>query len=458
MGNTLLFIGHTYHKKTKSSEFLLDILRKEYDVVEVYINPEYAYEYVEFEKYQGQTFDALVIWQVMPQIQELSNYISWLHAVYFPMYDHYYSMGRLFDSDWRYYVKMLIICFSKAMQQELDDNGFDTRYIQYFPEPKPVTNWGAEDSVFFWQRVSFLNLHTLADAMRDISIRAVHHHQAIDPCHTIVPLSAYDSSVQSFYQNKTLTVSEWFEDKAQLQETISRHALYMAPRHLEGIGMSFLEAMAQGRCVIAPDHSTMNEYITDGVNGLLYPWNERIESRCGAKANNPTLSIREIQQNSYQSIVDGYARWNQEKHNILLWLRETSHPDTNKLRQCAALHGWENGTYKESKLLALCHWPEFCYMLKSLTHGRFLDFYHFLLIHFNSRFCRWWYLAKYEDIKRAGVSPAAHYLEFGWREGRDPSSCFSSRRYLELNPDVAQLNMCPLLHWKLKGKKEKRMV
>lgn len=34
--------------------------------------------------------------------------------------------------------------------------------------------------------------------------------------------------------------------------------------------MAFLEAMAEGLCVVAPDGSTMNEYIVDGQNGFLY--------------------------------------------------------------------------------------------------------------------------------------------------------------------------------------------
>ena len=45
---------------------------------------------------------------------------------------------------------------------------------------------------------------------------------------------------------------------------------------------------------------------------------------------------------------------------------------------------------------------------------------------------------------------------WGWREGRDPSAHFSTKGYLEKNPDVAEMDICPLVHWKLKGKKEKR--
>lgn len=55
-----------------------------------------------------------------------------------------------------------------------------------------------------------------------------------------------------------------------MQQYIQKSALYFAPRKYEGIGMSFLEAMASGRCVIAPDYPTMNEYIKNGETGYLY--------------------------------------------------------------------------------------------------------------------------------------------------------------------------------------------
>ena len=34
--------------------------------------------------------------------------------------------------------------------------------------------------------------------------------------------------------------------------------------------MAFLEAMAMGKCVVANDDATMNEYIRDGKNGILF--------------------------------------------------------------------------------------------------------------------------------------------------------------------------------------------
>ena len=56
----LLFIGHTYHLKTKSSVFLLEMLKEAYDVSELYMDPDKPYVYSEFEKFSDVAFDVLV--------------------------------------------------------------------------------------------------------------------------------------------------------------------------------------------------------------------------------------------------------------------------------------------------------------------------------------------------------------------------------------------------------------
>src|SRR5206468_3238736 len=37
-----------------------------------------------------------------------------------------------------------------------------------------------------------------------------------------------------------------------------------------------------------------------------------------------------------------------------------------------------------------------------------------------------WYRARYPDVAAAGIDPAIHYVENGWREGRDPGPSFST--------------------------------
>ncbi len=58
-------------------------------------------------------------------------------------------------------------------------------------------------------------------------------------------------------------------------------------------------------------------------------------------------------------------------------------------------------------------------------------------------------LGEYLDAPR-------HYLEKGWREGKDPSPFFSNEEYLTLYPDVREAGMNPLLHFERYGFTEGR--
>lgn len=61
-----------------------------------------------------------------------------------------------------------------------------------------------------------------------------------------------------------------FLPREEYLQRLAKCGIVIAPRRKEGIGMAFLEAMAMGKCVAAHDDATMNEYIEDGVNGILF--------------------------------------------------------------------------------------------------------------------------------------------------------------------------------------------
>jgi hypothetical protein len=71
------------------------------------------------------------------------------------------------------------------------------------------------------------------------------------------------------------------------------------------------------------------------------------------------------------------------------------------------------------------------------------------------------YESKYADIAAAvkadpKFDPLAHYLNFGWKEGRDPNAFFNTTYYLTANPDVAAAGVNPLLQYDGSGWKEGR--
>jgi len=65
-----------------------------------------------------------------------------------------------------------------------------------------------------------------------------------------------------------------------------------------------------------------------------------------------------------------------------------------------------------------------------------------------------WYLKTYPDIATANVDPVIHYLQFGWKEGRNPSKEFNTTVYLEKYPDLRASNINPLLHYERTGEQK----
>ena len=57
------------------------------------------------------------------------------------------------------------------------------------------------------------------------------------------------------------------------------------------------------------------------------------------------------------------------------------------------------------------------------------------------------YLEQNPDVAEDGIDPRKHYLESGYKEGRDPNRFFDTSFYLEQNPDVASAGINPMGHY-----------
>jgi len=67
-----------------------------------------------------------------------------------------------------------------------------------------------------------------------------------------------------------------------------------------------------------------------------------------------------------------------------------------------------------------------------------------------------YYLEKNADIRSQEVDPLEHYMQQGYKEGRNPHTWFDSTYYLEQNPDVKSADINPLLHYINQGYREGR--
>lgn len=123
---------------------------------------------------------------------------------------------------------------------------------------------------FFWaRREDQISVNTVLELIGNTKFDSLHIHQAPDP--GAPPLSSLPLDV---CKRLNITQSQWFAEKAEFNAVLDRANVFFAPRLEEGIGQAMLEAFSRGQCVVAPDCGTMNEYIMNGVNGLLYTPNK----------------------------------------------------------------------------------------------------------------------------------------------------------------------------------------
>lgn len=298
----LLFIGHDYHRKTKSADFMIDMLAEHYEVTKFYFDPYNQDINTAFNSLDGQEYDVVVTWQVTPDIKELQQMIKCQHFVFFPMFD---QMEHSKNEFWRTYDNVKIISFSKTLADRLKKLGVDCHYIQYFPEPIAYKKTRRKFGIFFWQRRNCISVNTVKNLFANLEIKRLHLHKAVDPNHVFTDVK--DNKIK-------ITYSDWFNNKQELLDKIAEFPIYIAPRPSEGIGMSFLEAMAMGRCVVAPDKPTMNEYIEHGKTGILYKWGN-------IKPLEP-FDAQQIGENAYRYIQKGFAKWQKDKMKIFDWLQE----------------------------------------------------------------------------------------------------------------------------------------
>lgn len=268
----ICYIGHEYHRKTASTNFMADLLEAhatEFHRIDTQPDDPNALLAVDLDALEATGYDLICVFQIEMLAKAIAERRMSARLVFVPMYDGARMLGNGYWSAFADRDDIRVINFSATLHRRVANVGVSSFLFRYFPKPgdqriadrlkKP-----RQPKAFFWQRTerpSWETVKTLVEGMPELPF---HLHLAGDPSLR----AAVD--VEAEQAQRPLTVSTWFEDAGEYRRIVEDCEIYVAPREYEGIGMSFLEAMAAGKCVIAPDNPTMNEYITHGVNGLLY--------------------------------------------------------------------------------------------------------------------------------------------------------------------------------------------
>lgn len=68
-----------------------------------------------------------------------------------------------------------------------------------------------------------------------------------------------------------------------------------------------------------------------------------------------------------------------------------------------------------------------------------------------------YYIKTNPDVAAAQVGPSEHYMQYGWKEGRNPSQSFDTNLYLAWHDDVKSAGINPLRHYEDHGATEGRI-
>lgn len=295
------FLANSFHlSKTKSADFFIDLLREAFGTVTVIPHKE---AWAELPK---RTWDLIVVWQHRYSPKELEAFRA-KNIVLVPMYDD----TPLDREYWERYRQFKVFCFSSTLQTSLASYGLSAWGRRYVPDPTslPACDWGHGLRGFFWPRTRKIDWALVKRLIGDARFERFHLHWTADVHGDLgAPLDETERN------SGRIEVSSWFQDAYEYRVALSRSNVFFAPRAAEGIGMSFLEAMAMGLCVVAPNAPTMNEYIQHGVNGLLYD-PEHPEPLDFTRA-------KELGNAARLSVQKGRATWIASKKDIVSFLSE----------------------------------------------------------------------------------------------------------------------------------------
>lgn len=291
----LLFVGHSFHQQTGSSRFFIDLLQQHFAVTVVWDDGWKADGTpLSADALNAHAADLTLFWQALPKRAVLRR-LRCRRLFWAPMRDGI----RLTPGPWRRLKPsgLRLISFCREAHDYCTAAGLESHALQYWPAPlnapAPITEKPLR--LFFWMRRGTPGWPTLKALLGTTRPERIVLRTVADPGET---LSLPSDAERAEYRIEQ--VPDWLE-KADYLRLLGSCNAFMAPRLLEGIGLSFLDAMALGQAVIAPDRATMNEYIRHGENGWLYDPE--------APQQLDFSNLRTLREQALRDVAAGHARW-----------------------------------------------------------------------------------------------------------------------------------------------------
>ena len=185
--------------------------------------------------------------------------------VWLPMWD---NVARWPEAYWARLPKQLrIVAFSEPVERLARHWGLPTLRVQFYLDPQRFQSVqpGAGRTMIYWNRVGLYSQAAIRRICAELAVTRLIHIQRPDP--------GYDHSAMALPERlgeaRVQTVRVFLPD-AEHQRMLGQSALCLAPRAREGVGLTVLQSMARGACVLAYDGPATNEYVVHGHSGYLF--------------------------------------------------------------------------------------------------------------------------------------------------------------------------------------------
>ena len=295
-------VDHSFHKQTHSFDFVRQFLSQEYELHDYWDDAWNGGGHVPIE--QLNEYETIFFFQSINPTRELAKVRS--KMVWIPMYDDV-TQQRAFWLNLST-IPIKTVCFSKRLHEVITSFGVPSIFAQDYQDPARFsrTTDFVSKRVFFWLRGS-IGLHVVAKLLGENNIDSMDLQLVPDP--------KFEHSVPDpeLVEKYHIRMTRGFLSRSEYLTLVSRNNIYIAPRMKEGIGLNSLEALTMGQCVLAHNDSTMNEYIINGRNGILFD---------AKRPQQVDLSAFESLANqAYERCVKGWSQWQNDIGRILDFTR-----------------------------------------------------------------------------------------------------------------------------------------
>lgn len=299
----LAFVDLAVHERTKSTTFVMDLFRDQFEVVNVWYD--YGKDEPRFIE-EIRKYDHIFLLQILLPYSTLIEFQrAGKQIVWAPMYDGLPMSAYYWEKIAS--TKIKILSFSEGIDRMCRQYGIDFVPVRFYK--KPVEEFAPlqkEKFVFyFWYRGSIRFSDWIGMIPPEI-IEKIYYYSA--------PLGAsFKSEVISpediaRYKIDMIALEEFSVNRNLFLEYLAKTDVFVCPRRQDGIGLPLIEALSFGKFLLGNNDYTMKDYIRHGENGILYT--------PGSTEQLDPAMIRNSLPFRQQYAVQGYASWKADEEKV----------------------------------------------------------------------------------------------------------------------------------------------